>query len=198
SNGSGKDGADGISFYLLDGCMPVAGGATSSITGAAVPSSCGTNSIYGTSTFPAIGAWGGSLAYTCSNSNSPFDGLVGAYLALGIDEYGNFLNGTTNTLGESGTSATGDNTASGGGYQPGRIGLRGAGSIAWQALTNAYGTASTSGPYYPASLATTCSNGAAYNASTNSCGLACTNGAVYNSSTSTCGDTCNSGYTFST
>jgi type IV pilus assembly protein PilY1 len=198
SGGSGKDGADGISFYLLDGCMPVAGGSTSSIAGAAVPSGCGTSPIYGTSTFPGIGAWGGSLAYTCSNGNSPFDGLVGAYLGLGIDEYGNFLNGTTNTLGESGTSATGDNTASGGGYQPGRIGLRGAGSITWQALTNAYGTATTSGPYYPASLGTTCSNGATYTAATNTCGVVCSNGGTYNSSSNSCGDTCNSGYTFST
>ncbi|MFX7739803.1 hypothetical protein ABTJ99_20690, partial [Acinetobacter baumannii] len=29
--GAGKDGADGISFYLLDGCMPVEGGASSGI-----------------------------------------------------------------------------------------------------------------------------------------------------------------------
>ena len=204
SGGSGSDGADGISFYLLDGCMPITGGSASSIAGAGPPSGCtsssgaSTNPIYGTANFPAIGAWGGSLAYTCSNGNSPFDGLVGAYLGLGIDEYGNFLNGSSNTLGESGTSATGDNTASGGGYQPGRIGLRGAGSIAWQALTTAYGTATSTGPYYPASLATTCSNGATYTASTNSCGVVCSNSGVYNSTTNSCGDTCNSGYTFST
>jgi type IV pilus assembly protein PilY1 len=145
----GGHGADGISFYLLDGCMPIAGGT--------VPSGCPASSVYGSSTFSAIGAWGGSLAYTCSNQNKPYDGLAGAYLGLGIDEWGNFLNGTSNTLGESGTSATGDNTASGGGYQPGRIGLRGAGNISWQALTNAYGSYTTSSsPYYPASLATSC------------------------------------------
>lgn len=168
SGGAGGDGADGISFYLLDGCMP--------ITGGTVPSTCGTNTIYGTGqTFPAIGATGGSLAYTCSNSNSPYDGLVGAYLGLGIDEFGNFLNGTTNTLSESGTSATGDNTASGGGYQPGRIGLRGAGSISWQALNTAYPSCSSTTsavPCYPSSLSSsqrltavqnTCKNGTLYN-----------------------------------
>ena len=108
------------------------------------------------------------------------DGLVGAYLGLGIDEFGNFLNGTTNTLSESGTSATGDNTASGGGYQPGRIGLRGAGSISWQALNTAYPSCSSTTsavPCYPSTLSTknsapqpaadcgasnTCSNGHAY------------------------------------
>src|SRR6185437_2766312 len=117
------------------------------------------NPVYGpqSNTFPGIGAWGGSLAYTCSNANPPYDGLVGAYIGLGIDEYGNFLNGSTNTLGETGTSATGDNTASGGGYQPGRIGLRGAGNISWNALTTAYGTfTGSTHPYYPAALATSC------------------------------------------
>src|SRR5262249_1133532 len=74
----GGHGADGISFYLLDGCMPLSGGT--------VPSTgCTTNPIYGSgNTFPAIGAWGGSLAYTCSNQNPPYDGLAGAYLGLGI------------------------------------------------------------------------------------------------------------------
>ena len=137
------DGADGISFYLVDGCMPINGGPA--------PSGCSSSAIYGSGqTFPAIGATGGSLAYSCSNNNSPFDGLVGAYIGLGIDEFGNFLNGTNNTLNETGSISFGDdNTASGGLYQPGRIGLRGAGSVSWQALTTAYGTLSSNGPYYP-------------------------------------------------
>jgi type IV pilus assembly protein PilY1 len=227
SGGAGHDGADGMSFYLLDGCMPVTGGT--------VPSGCASNPIYGSSgsgiTFPGIGAWGGSLAYTCSNANPPYDGLVGAYLGLGIDEFGNFLNGTNNTLGESGTSATGDNTASGGGYQPGRIGLRGAGSIAWQALTDAYGSnpGSSSLPYYPASLANTCStgnctcsngtcsacpSGYSLNTTSNTCWecasgttlysptnqcMSCPNGATYNSSNNTCTPvaTCPNGATYS-
>ncbi len=189
--GGGKDGADGLSFYLLDGCMPLAGGT--------VGSNCGTNAIYGNNTYPGIGAWGGSLAYTCSNANSPYDGLIGGYLGLGIDEYGNFLNGTNNTLNETGSSNTGgDNTASGGYYQPGRIGLRGAGSIGWLALTTAYGTnpnstGPTYAPYYPASLATTCSNGGVYSAG--SCGPVCPTNYFYNSSKNTC-DQCAAGTQF--
>ena len=126
SGGTGKDGADGISFFLMDGSVTAP-----------------YNSEFD------VGAFGGSLGYTCSNANNDskthpdgttrhYDGLYGAYLGLGIDEYGNFLNGVSNTLGETGTSATGDNTASGGGYQPDRIGLRGAGSINWYALSTAY------------------------------------------------------------
>lgn len=104
SGGGGGDGADGISFYLMDGSQA-----------------------------PGIGAWGGSLGYSCSNSNPPYNGLVGGYLGLGVDEYGNFLN-------------QGDNTATGYGYVPGRIGLRGAGSISWSWLNASYPT------YYPSTL----------------------------------------------
>ena len=170
ADGPYKDGADGISFFLLDGCMPIAGGPSPAST-------CPKSFIYGTAqtpaiaqTFPAIGATGGSLAYSCSNSNSPYDGLVGGYLALGVDEWGNFLNGTNNTLSEPNTSATGDNTASGGGYQSGRIGLRGAGSISWQALNTAYGTyVDSTHPYYPSSLGPSCSSGTLYNNQCGSC-----------------------------
>jgi type IV pilus assembly protein PilY1 len=101
----GKDGADGMSFFLMDGAN---------------------FTPYDT------GAFGGSLGYSCSNSNNDgtkrgdgttrgYDGLAGAYLGLGIDEYGNFLNPS-------------DNTASGPGLQAGRIGLRGAGNITWAQL----------------------------------------------------------------
>jgi len=191
SGGAASDGADGISFYLLDGCMPLAGGS--------VPQGCPANSIYGSTgaTFPGIGAWGGSLAYSCSNSNPPYDGLVGAYLGLGIDEYGNFLNGWQNTLGEtdSSTSSTyGDNTASGGLYKPGRIGLRGAGSVSWQALNTAYGTnLGSSSPYYPSTLATACAAGSTYVASTQNC-ASCSSG-TYSASAGNCGTayTCSSG-----
>jgi type IV pilus assembly protein PilY1 len=137
SGGNGKDGADGISFFLMDGSV----------------------------TPTAVGATGGSLGYSCSNSNGPpqgvtYDGLTGGYLGLGIDEFGNFLNGTTVTqVTGSGSSTGGDNTATGYGFTPGRIGLRGAGNISWAALTAAYGTYQGSGlPYYPASLATTFSS----------------------------------------
>ena len=125
SGGSGHDGADGMSFFLMNGA----------------------NSPYD------VGAYGGSLGYTCSNANDDtghpraidgtrrgYDGLAGGYLGLGIDEYGNFLN-------------AGDNTNSGFGYVPNRIGLRGAGSVTWAALQAAYPT------YYPSWMYTTQYNG---------------------------------------
>ena len=109
SGGGGGDGADGMSFFLQD------------------------------ATYPAdVGAFGGSLAYTCSNMNNNgtlrangrtrgYDGLQGGFVGLGIDEYGNFLN-------------QGDNTAPGYGYVPMRIGLRGPGSTAWSWLSANYPT----------------------------------------------------------
>jgi len=117
SGGTGADGADGMSFFLTDG---------------------------GYAQYD-LGAFGGSLGYTCSNVNNDsklhpdgttrhYDGMRHAYLGLGIDEYGNFLN-------------PGDNTASGPGYQWNRIGLRGAGDVAWRSLTTNYPS------YYPSTLA---------------------------------------------
>ena len=183
SGGAGADGADGISFYLMDASQLN----TSLITGVASGNGNG------------LGAWGGSLGYSCSNANPPYNGLIGGYLGVGIDEYGNFLNGTTNTLGETGTSATSDNTASGGGYKPGRIGLRGAGNIAWAALTGAYGSNPNSAakPYYPATLAQSCVNGGGtYNAGTGVCEI-CTTGVNYgyNAGTNQC-EKCAAGVTY--
>jgi type IV pilus assembly protein PilY1 len=123
SGGQGGDGADGMSFYLIDGAVTPA-----------------------SATWNGIGSWGGSLGYTCSNANPPYDGLVGAYLGLGIDEYGNFLNGTNLEAGYNGATATGDNTALGYGYVPGRIGLRGYGSVSWAYLNATYPS------FYPTSL----------------------------------------------
>ena len=97
-------GADGISFFLMDGSKPA-----------------------------GVGAEGGSLAYSCSNTNNVYDGLIGAYLGLGMDEYGNFLNKS-------------DNASTGYGFQAGRVGLRGAGNTAWSWLNQNYST------YYPSSL----------------------------------------------
>ena len=116
--GSGGDGADGISFFLLDASKYAAGSGL-------------------------LGSWGGSLAYTCSNSNPPYTGLVGAYLGLGIDEYGNFLNNGDNTA--TGVAAVGYGS---GQYQWNRIGLRGAGNVAWSWLS----TNSLSKAYYPTTL----------------------------------------------
>ncbi len=142
SGGAGGDGADGISFFLMDGSV----------------------------TPNAIGATGGSLGYSCTNQsgNVPYDGLTGGYIGLGIDEYGNFLNGANLASGYTGSNTVsgtnGDNAAYGYGYKPGRIGMRGAGNISWAALTAAYGTyQGASLPYYPSSLTTT------YGSSTYSC-----------------------------
>src|SRR5882672_11071784 len=111
SGGGVGDGADGISFFMMDGAVA-----------------------------PSIGSQGGSLAYTCSNPGNigghpNINGVVGGYIGLGIDEYGNFLNAS-------------DNTATGSGYRGNRIGLRGAGNVGWSYLNAHYPT------QYPSSLTT--------------------------------------------
>ena len=152
SGGANGDGADGMSFFLIDA------------------------SKWSPSDTDAIGSYGGSLGYSCSNSNAtetdPWHGMIGGYLGLGIDEYGNFLN-------------PGDNTATGSGYQPNRIGLRGAGSVAWQALNAAYGSDPNNStlPYYPASMATSCKiNGGTYDSVTGLCDSV-SNGTTYTAPT---------------
>ena len=186
SGGAGNDGADGMSFYLMDASQLN----TATITGV------------GNGNGNGLGSWGGSLGYTCSNSNTPFNGLIGGYIGLGIDEYGNFLNGTSNTLSETGSGTgtypgygNGDNTASGGYYHPNRIGIRLAGNVAWATLNGAYGGTTNPGagkPYYPNSLATSCHiNGGTYSAATGLCSgnptdamqaveNTCANGTLYN------------------
>lgn len=121
----GNDGADGMSFFLMNGGVDMTNNA-----------------------IDHIGSWGGSLGYSCSNRNADYHGMVGGYLGLGIDEYGNFLNGTQNTLGIINPQSLGDNTASGGGQWANRIGLRGQGSIDWYWLSTNYATD------YPSSLTT--------------------------------------------
>ena len=148
SGGTG-DGADGMSFFLMDG-------------------SIATTAALAADPADAIGSWGGSLGYTCSNANSDYHGMVGAWLGLGIDEYGNFLNGTSDTLGEhSPYGVSGDNTASGGGYQPNRIGLRGRGNIAYPWLTENYPTdypaTGLTGLQEEAAVQSTCETGTVWN-----------------------------------
>lgn len=124
STGSNGDGADGIGFFILDGTA-----------------SAPYNGQFD------VGAFGGSLGYTCSNTNNDskthpdltlrgYDGVVSGFLGLGIDEYGNFMN-------------SGDNTATGPGFNPDTIGLRGPGSINWYTLNNLYSSD------YPSSIAGT-------------------------------------------
>src|SRR5271169_383775 len=63
--GGASDGADGMSFFVMDGSAPALNN---------------------------IGPSGGTLAYSCSNQatsgTNAADGLRGAYLGLGIDEFG--------------------------------------------------------------------------------------------------------------
>ncbi|CAG9176552.1 hypothetical protein LMG23992_03309 [Cupriavidus laharis] len=120
-------GADGISFFLADGSRPA-----------------------------TVGALGGSLGYSCANGNPIYDGVAGAYIGLGIDEFGNFSNKSDNTT-------TGSGPNGGAGTTPGRISLRGAGDVNWASLSARYPQ------YYPAGLndvlrglavRTTCATGA--------------------------------------
>jgi type IV pilus assembly protein PilY1 len=169
------DGADGISFFLTDASQTF---------------------------YP--GAWGGSLGYSCSNSNPPYNGMTGAYLAVGLDEYGNFLNGSTampasawlnGVLNPNPNTIGGDNTYYGYGERPDRIGIRGEGSVNWYTLNGAYGNnpSSSSKPYYPSSLTTSCQiSGGTYNASNGSCN-GCTTG-TYNSTTNQCASCSNGTY----
>ena len=132
SGGTTGDGADGISFFLVDGSVA-----------------------------PSIGSEGGSLAYTCSNPGNIgghpiINGVVGGYVGLGIDEYGNFLNAS-------------DNTATGFGQQGDRIGLRGAGNVAWSYLTANYPLqypASLTASQQQAAVAATCQSGYLWDYST--------------------------------
>jgi type IV pilus assembly protein PilY1 len=120
SGGGAGDGADGIGFYLLDASKVAS-------------STSGSTTTYA----PQIGAFGGSLGYSCSNVNNPYDGMVGGYIGLGMDEYGNYLNGSVTGLGytyngdntATGQQATSSNGGNGVQYQPGRIGLRGYGNV---------------------------------------------------------------------
>jgi type IV pilus assembly protein PilY1 len=146
-----KDGADGISFILTDGT-------------AAVPT--------------VAGGLGGSMGYSCSNGNSTYEGMANAYLGIGVDEFGNFLNNSDNTntgilnsRASGGTTAYGDNSYATSGipqYQPQRIGLRGAGNTTWAWLKSQNST------YYSGSVDVTktkaaCSSGT-YVSATNSNG----------------------------
>ncbi len=104
-DGLSGHGADGMSFFLVDGAKN-----------------------------PSVaGASGGSLGYSCSNTNPVYDGLVGGYLGIGVDEYGNFTNGGTSTDSK-GKVTYKDNTATGPGAAAGTIGVRGMGDVAYAEL----------------------------------------------------------------
>jgi type IV pilus assembly protein PilY1 len=142
SGGANQDGADGMSFFLLDDSYVES---ANPVTGAAYGANNG--GPYGVT----LGDWGGSLGYTCSDSNNSvsqgYAGMIGGYIGLGIDEFGNFLNGDGLTAAGV-VTYSGDNTASGYGYVPNRIGMRGAGATAWAYLNKS----PTTSRYYPSTL----------------------------------------------
>jgi type IV pilus assembly protein PilY1 len=142
SGGGNHDGADGMSFFLVDDSY-----VESNNPATGLPYGANNGGPYGVT----LGDWGGSLGYTCSNTNNSvnqgYAGMIGGYMGLGIDEFGNFLNG--DGLNASGALAfPGDNTSSGFGYVPNRIGLRGAGATAWAFLSKS----PTTSAYYPLGL----------------------------------------------
>jgi len=163
ADGSAKNGADGISFLLTDG----------------------------SATMPTVaGGLGGSMGYSCSNGNDTYDGLANAYLGLGVDEFGNFLNSGDNTSSgiyntnntTSGTTANGSNTfaqstannsigaGTGAQYQPERIGLRGAGNtnFAWlNSQNSSYYSTSDSSSTRKSKVQTACKNGQYVSSGTN-------------------------------
>lgn len=97
-DGMNGTGADGMSFFLADGAEP-----------------------------PTVGATGGALGYSCSNNKAEPDGVAGAYLGIGIDEFGNFSNRN-------------DVTSSGPYFvpNPNHIVVRGAGDVSWNSLSRRY------------------------------------------------------------
>ena len=97
----GGTGADGMSFALIDGSQP-----------------------------PTLGGLGGALGYSCpvNDYGSRGSGMRGAYLGVGIDEWGNFLNKNDNS-GNGILSSTTKNY----------IGLRGKGEINLEYLNEQYG-----------------------------------------------------------
>ena len=99
----------------------------------------------------SVGGNGGSLGYSCSNGNGVYDGVQGGYVAVGADEYGNFSN-------------SGDNTSTGIGFKPGRIGVRGAGNTNWAQLStdNVYKNF-VAGADPATAVKDTCKNGAVKN-----------------------------------
>lgn len=138
--GTAQNGADGIGFFLMDGSVAA-----------------------------NIGATGGSLGYSCSNTNTDSNGLIGGYLGLGIDEYGNFLNSGDNTStgiinsndpAYTGGTTHGSNSYTNGSkyYQPQRIGLRGAGNVSWPWLQANYPLAFT-GAFNSTKVKNVCSTG---------------------------------------
>ena len=131
SGGAGSDGADGMGFYLLDGSKFKVSTQNTLLNGTPLlvynPDTTNVPQINNQYQVAHVGAYGGSLGYSCANGKGypGGNGIVGGYMGLGIDEYGNYMN-------------PGDNSASGPGYSPGEIGIRGIGDVSWEWLLANY------------------------------------------------------------
>jgi len=135
SYGGTSSPADGFSFFILDAAQY-----TEAAPASAVPTVSYAVSSIGSNV--QMGNAGGSLGYACSNNKTPYvAGVIGGYLALGMDEYGNFPNGGIG--GGSDNSALGMSTSgvlsnTGSGTQSNRMGLRGQGNMTWSWLSYYY------------------------------------------------------------
>ncbi|MEG4580003.1 DUF4347 domain-containing protein, partial [Microcoleus sp. MON1_C5] len=96
-------GADGISFFLIDG----------------------------TATPTQAGGFGGSLGYAQNNRNGIVSGIVGGYLGIGLDEFGNYSASQSGAGGRVNT-----NPAAPGGFLADAVGLRGSESTSYNFLTS--------------------------------------------------------------
>lgn len=135
----GGTGADGIGFFLQDAAVPTTLPFVGGTTGTIAANLSGTISTG----LVNIGESGGSLGYSCSNyKNYNWNGLTGGYIGLGMDEYGNFTNGASG-------GSHNDNTATGSGFSPNTISLRGKGDVSWYWLHTHYPY------YYPTTLTST-------------------------------------------
>jgi type IV pilus assembly protein PilY1 len=154
SGGTIHDGADGLSFQLVNPTVAYDGvSANTTYHAPADP----VNGI-GTWTPYDIGATGGSLGYDCSDEIGNYraapqyhpntttevgvDGVINAYVGVGMDEYGNFEN--------HGDNAGPQNNPPG--VKPSAISIRGPGNVAWDALA-AYSVTKNNG-WYPSTLTT--------------------------------------------
>ncbi|MEG4403606.1 DUF4347 domain-containing protein, partial [Microcoleus sp. MON2_D5] len=96
-------GADGISFFLIDG----------------------------TATPTQAGGFGGSLGYAQNNRGGIVPGIVGGYLGVGLDEFGNYSASQSGAGGRVNTNA-----AAPGGFLADAVGLRGSQSTSYNFLTS--------------------------------------------------------------
>ncbi|MEG4044318.1 DUF4347 domain-containing protein, partial [Microcoleus sp. Pol17_C1] len=96
-------GADGISFFLIDG----------------------------TATPTQAGGFGGSLGYAQNNRGGIVPGIVGGYLGVGLDEFGNYSASQSGAGGRVNT-----NPAAPGGFLADAVGLRGSQSTSYNFLTS--------------------------------------------------------------